>query len=105
MPISEDVRGPSSPRYHFHDCECCLFSISEIPEDPLVAEQYYADVFDSCSEDSGEQEEEMAFSEAGGDMREEGSPPAYRANQQVPPPALARRDVAVRGAEWILDSG
>ncbi|XP_032766311.1 serine/threonine-protein kinase Nek11 [Rattus rattus] len=54
----------------------------EIPEDPLVAEQYYADVFDSCSEDSGEQEEEMAFSEAGGDMREEGSPPAYRANQQ-----------------------
>ncbi|NP_001400753.1 serine/threonine-protein kinase Nek11 [Rattus norvegicus] len=54
----------------------------EIPEDPLVAEQYYADVFDSCSEDSGEQEEEMAFSEAGGDMREEGSPPTYRTNQQ-----------------------
>lgn len=77
----------------------------EIPEDPLVAEQYYADVFDSCSEDSGEQEEEMAFSEAGGDMREEGSPPTYRTNQQVPPPALARRDVAVRGAERILDSG
>ncbi|GAB1294607.1 Serine/threonine-protein kinase Nek11 [Apodemus speciosus] len=54
----------------------------EIPEDPLVAEQYYADVFDSCSEDSEVQEEEMVFSEAGGDMREEGSLPAYRTNQQ-----------------------
>ncbi|XP_052043421.1 serine/threonine-protein kinase Nek11 [Apodemus sylvaticus] len=54
----------------------------EIPEDPLVAEQYYADVFDSCSEDSEEQKEEMVFPEAGGDMREEGSLPAYRTNQQ-----------------------
>ncbi|XP_031199481.1 serine/threonine-protein kinase Nek11 isoform X2 [Mastomys coucha] len=54
----------------------------EIPEDPLVAEQYYADVFDSCSEDSEEQEEEMVFSEAGGEMREEESPSVYRTNQQ-----------------------
>ncbi|XP_021027008.1 serine/threonine-protein kinase Nek11 isoform X2 [Mus caroli] len=55
---------------------------SEIPEDPLVAEQYYSDVFDSCSEDSEEQEEEMIFSEAGGDTKEEESPSVYRTNQQ-----------------------
>ncbi|NP_766049.2 serine/threonine-protein kinase Nek11 isoform X1 [Mus musculus] len=54
----------------------------EIPEDPLVAEQYYSDVFDSCSEDSEEQEEEMIFSEAGGDTKEEESPSVYRTNQQ-----------------------
>ncbi|XP_076774111.1 serine/threonine-protein kinase Nek11 isoform X2 [Arvicanthis niloticus] len=54
----------------------------EIPEDPLVAEQYYADVFDSCSEDSEEQEEEMVFSEAGREMREEEFLSVYRTNQQ-----------------------
>lgn len=30
----------------------------EIPEDPLIAEEYYNDVFDSCSETSEEEEEE-----------------------------------------------
>ncbi|KAJ6666502.1 hypothetical protein lerEdw1_020225 [Lerista edwardsae] len=30
----------------------------EIPEDPLIAEEYYNDVFDSCSETSEEDEEE-----------------------------------------------
>ncbi|XP_052574892.1 serine/threonine-protein kinase Nek11 isoform X3 [Peromyscus californicus insignis] len=53
-----------------------------IPEDPLVAEEYYADVFDSCSEESEEQEEEIVFSEAEREMRDRGVPPAYRANQQ-----------------------
>lgn len=53
-----------------------------IPEDPLVAEEYYADVFDSCSEESEEQEEEMVFSGAEPEMRDRGAPPAYRANQQ-----------------------
>lgn len=53
-----------------------------IPEDPLVAEEYYADVFDSCSEESEEQEEEMVFSGAELEMRDRGAPPAYRANQQ-----------------------
>ncbi|XP_037063787.1 serine/threonine-protein kinase Nek11 isoform X1 [Peromyscus leucopus] len=53
-----------------------------IPEDPLVAEEYYADVFDSCSEESEEQEEEMVFSGAELEMRDRGALPAYRANQQ-----------------------
>ncbi|ERE75514.1 serine/threonine-protein kinase Nek11-like protein [Cricetulus griseus] len=53
-----------------------------IPEDPLVAEEYYADVFDSCSEESEELEEETVFLEAEGEMRDKGTPPAYRANQQ-----------------------
>ncbi|XP_051061766.1 serine/threonine-protein kinase Nek11 isoform X3 [Phodopus roborovskii] len=53
-----------------------------IPEDPLVAEEYYADVFDSCSEESEELEEETVFSEAEEQMRDKGAAPAYRANQQ-----------------------
>ncbi|XP_027631529.1 serine/threonine-protein kinase Nek11 isoform X1 [Tupaia chinensis] len=46
----------------------------EIPEDPLVAEAYYADTFDSCSEESEGQEEEAA--------RTEGPPPAPGTHQQ-----------------------
>ncbi|XP_041533438.1 serine/threonine-protein kinase Nek11 isoform X1 [Microtus oregoni] len=53
-----------------------------IPEDPLVAEEYYTDAFDSCSEESEEQEEEMVFSEAEGEMTDKEAPPAYRTNQQ-----------------------
>nr|XP_048272881.1 serine/threonine-protein kinase Nek11 isoform X2 [Myodes glareolus] len=53
-----------------------------IPEDPLVAEEYYADAFDSCSEESEEQEEEMVSSETEGEMRDKGAPTAYRTNQQ-----------------------
>lgn len=97
--ISGDTQRPSSPRYDFNNSNCCLFSISGIPEDPLVAEEYYADVFDSCSEESEELEEETVFLEAEGEMRDKGTPPAYRANQQVPP-ALTRGDVAVRGSDW-----
>nr|XP_040125741.1 serine/threonine-protein kinase Nek11 isoform X4 [Ictidomys tridecemlineatus] len=55
---------------------------NEIPEDPLVAEEYYTDVFDSCSEDSEEQEEEIMFSGLEGEVKEEGPQPAYRTNQQ-----------------------
>nr|XP_027789700.1 serine/threonine-protein kinase Nek11 isoform X7 [Marmota flaviventris] len=55
---------------------------NEIPEDPLVAEEYYTDVFDSCSEDSEEQEEEIVFSGLEGEVKEEGPQPAYRTNQQ-----------------------
>ncbi|XP_042333279.1 serine/threonine-protein kinase Nek11 isoform X2 [Sceloporus undulatus] len=35
----------------------------EIPEDPLIAEEYYNDVFDSCSETSEDQEEEVGVEE------------------------------------------
>lgn len=35
-----------------------------IPADPLVAEEYYADVFDSCSEESEESEEEKQYSQS-----------------------------------------
>ncbi|XP_005406910.1 PREDICTED: serine/threonine-protein kinase Nek11 isoform X2 [Chinchilla lanigera] len=54
----------------------------EIPEDPLLAEEYYADVFDSCSEESEEQEGETVSSEAEGEAQDEEPQPAYRANQQ-----------------------
>nr|XP_038937488.1 serine/threonine-protein kinase Nek11 isoform X4 [Rattus norvegicus] len=80
-PLGLSIKYGDIPLNKAAEPDVCMY-IKEIPEDPLVAEQYYADVFDSCSEDSGEQEEEMAFSEAGGDMREEGSPPTYRTNQQ-----------------------
>lgn len=83
-------KAPSLPRCDSSDSNCCLFSVSGIPEDPLLAEEYYADTFDSCSEESEEQEEEMVFSETEGEMRGKGAPPAYRTNQQVPP-ALRRR--------------
>ncbi|XP_073756291.1 serine/threonine-protein kinase Nek11 isoform X1 [Callorhinus ursinus] len=54
----------------------------EIPEDPLVAEKYYADAFDSCSEDSEEEEEEIVFSAPGEEVKDEGSRPSYRTFQQ-----------------------
>ena len=60
-----------------------LFFISEIPEDPLVAEEYYADAFDSCSEESEEEEEERVFSAPDEEVKAEGSRPAYRTFQQV----------------------
>nr|XP_035928736.1 serine/threonine-protein kinase Nek11 isoform X2 [Halichoerus grypus] len=55
----------------------------EIPEDPLVAEEYYTDTFDSCSEDSEEEEEEIVFSAPGEEVKDEGSRPAYRTLQQM----------------------
>ncbi|XP_059018578.1 serine/threonine-protein kinase Nek11 isoform X2 [Mustela lutreola] len=54
----------------------------EIPEDPLVAEEYYADAFDSCSEESDEEEEETVFSAAEEEVKDEGPQPAYRTFQQ-----------------------
>uniref|UniRef100_A0A8D2CVR7 Serine/threonine-protein kinase Nek11 n=1 Tax=Sciurus vulgaris TaxID=55149 RepID=A0A8D2CVR7_SCIVU len=54
----------------------------EIPEDPLVAEEYYTDVFDSCSEGSEEQEEEIVLSGLEGEFQDEGPQPACRTNQQ-----------------------
>ncbi|XP_054992111.1 serine/threonine-protein kinase Nek11 [Sorex araneus] len=55
----------------------------EIPEDPLVAEEYYADAFDSCSEESEERGEEALFSGSGEDCSEEEEPQlSYRTNQQ-----------------------
>ncbi|XP_020926988.1 serine/threonine-protein kinase Nek11 isoform X3 [Sus scrofa] len=54
----------------------------EIPEDPLVAEEYYTDAFDSCSEESEEEEENMVFSAGEEEVQDEGSQPAYRTNQQ-----------------------
>lgn len=63
--------------------DCCLFFISEIPEDPLVAEEYYADAFDSCSEESEEEEEEIVFSGPEEEVKDEVQQPAYRTDQQV----------------------
>uniref|UniRef100_A0A8C8ZIX2 non-specific serine/threonine protein kinase n=1 Tax=Prolemur simus TaxID=1328070 RepID=A0A8C8ZIX2_PROSS len=54
----------------------------EIPEDPLVAEEYYADVFDSCSEESEEEKEGIEFSASEGEVKDEGPQPPYRTNQQ-----------------------
>ncbi|KAM5291859.1 serine/threonine-protein kinase Nek11 [Ctenodactylus gundi] len=55
----------------------------EIPEDPLVAEQYYADMFDSYSEESEDQEEEiMTSSDPEGEIKDEGSQFTSRTNQQ-----------------------
>ncbi|XP_014393016.1 PREDICTED: serine/threonine-protein kinase Nek11 [Myotis brandtii] len=54
-----------------------------IPEDPRVAEEYYADTFDSCSEESEEEEEEetvLAGLEA--EVRDKAPQPDCRANQQ-----------------------
>nr|KAF6420860.1 NIMA related kinase 11 [Molossus molossus] len=53
-----------------------------IPEDPLMAEEYYADTFDSCSEESEEEEEETAFSGLEEEVKDEGPQPDYRASQQ-----------------------
>ncbi|XP_042093124.1 serine/threonine-protein kinase Nek11 isoform X7 [Ovis aries] len=56
----------------------------EIPADPLVAEEYYADVFDSCSEESEESEEEKTvFSVKDEEVEDEGPQPVYRTNQQT----------------------
>ncbi|EPY82842.1 NIMA (never in mitosis gene a)- related kinase 11 [Camelus ferus] len=54
----------------------------EIPEDPLVAEEYYADAFDSCSEESEEEEENTVFSAGEEEVKDEEPQPAYRTNQQ-----------------------
>ncbi|XP_070289492.1 serine/threonine-protein kinase Nek11 isoform X2 [Myotis yumanensis] len=54
-----------------------------IPEDPRVAEEYYADTFDSCSEESEEEEEEetvLAGLEA--EVRDKGPQPDCRAHHQ-----------------------
>ncbi|XP_015441271.1 serine/threonine-protein kinase Nek11 isoform X3 [Pteropus alecto] len=53
-----------------------------IPEDPLVAEEYYADVFESCSEESEKEEGEMVFSGLEEEAEVEGPQPDYRTNQQ-----------------------
>ncbi|XP_055985454.1 serine/threonine-protein kinase Nek11 isoform X2 [Sorex fumeus] len=54
----------------------------EIPEDPLVAEEYYADAFDSCSEESEEGGEEALFSGLEEESSEEEPQLSYRTNQQ-----------------------
>lgn len=49
-----------------------------------MAEEYYADVFDSCSEESEESEEEKTvFSVKDEEVEDEGPQPVYRTNQQV----------------------
>ncbi|XP_055151429.2 serine/threonine-protein kinase Nek11 isoform X17 [Symphalangus syndactylus] len=58
------------------------FGYHEIPEDPLVAEEYYTDAFDSYCEESDEEEEEIALERTEKEIRNEGSQPAYRTNQQ-----------------------
>ncbi|XP_028926487.1 serine/threonine-protein kinase Nek11 isoform X3 [Ornithorhynchus anatinus] len=51
----------------------------EIPEDPLVAEEYYDDVFDSCSEESEEEAEEKIQEEM---VEYETSQTVVKTNQQ-----------------------
>nr|XP_055151423.1 serine/threonine-protein kinase Nek11 isoform X6 [Symphalangus syndactylus] len=58
------------------------FGYHEIPEDPLVAEEYYTDAFDSYCEESDEEEEEIALERTEKEIRNEGSQAAYRTNQQ-----------------------
>ncbi|KAK2090313.1 hypothetical protein P7K49_031569, partial [Saguinus oedipus] len=54
-----------------------------IPEDPLVAEEYYADTFDSYCEESDEEEEGTVLSGPEKEIKKKESQPAYRTNQQV----------------------
>uniref|UniRef100_G3QJB9 Serine/threonine-protein kinase Nek11 n=1 Tax=Gorilla gorilla gorilla TaxID=9595 RepID=G3QJB9_GORGO len=67
----------------------------EIPEDPLVAEEYYADAFDSYCEESDEEEEEIALERPEKEIRNEGSQPAYRTNQQ---------DSDIEALAWCLEN-
>ncbi|KAM8758470.1 LOW QUALITY PROTEIN: serine/threonine-protein kinase Nek11 [Rhynchonycteris naso] len=53
-----------------------------IPEDPLIAEEYYADKFDFCSEESKEEEEETEFSELEEEVKDEVLELNYRTSQQ-----------------------
>uniref|UniRef100_A0A2K5DTA8 Serine/threonine-protein kinase Nek11 n=1 Tax=Aotus nancymaae TaxID=37293 RepID=A0A2K5DTA8_AOTNA len=54
----------------------------EIPEDPLVAEEYYADTFDSYCEESDEEEEGTVLSGPEKEIKKKEPQPAYRTNQQ-----------------------
>lgn len=64
--------------------DLCLFCVSGIPEDPRVAEEYYADTFDSCSEESEvEEEEETVLAGLEAKVRDKGPQTDCRANQQV----------------------
>ncbi|XP_010833267.1 PREDICTED: serine/threonine-protein kinase Nek11 isoform X5 [Bison bison bison] len=68
---------------NLHQCSEGCSWMTEIPEDPLVAEEYYADVFDSCSEESEESEEgKTVFSVKDEEVEDEGPQPVYRTNQQ-----------------------
>ncbi|XP_054585527.1 serine/threonine-protein kinase Nek11 isoform X2 [Eptesicus fuscus] len=53
-----------------------------IPEDPRVAEEYYADTFDSCSEESEEEEEGTVLAGLEAKVRDQGPQPDCRGNQQ-----------------------
>lgn len=63
--------------------DLCLFFVSGIPEDPLIAEEYYADTFDSCSEESEEEKEETVLAGLEAEVRDQGPQPDCRGNQQV----------------------
>ena len=64
-----------------------------------MAEEYYADVFDSCSEESEESEEgKTVFSVKDEEDEDEGPQPVYRTNQQVNV-ASSRSSGAVQGAD------
>uniref|UniRef100_A0A2K6S855 Serine/threonine-protein kinase Nek11 n=1 Tax=Saimiri boliviensis boliviensis TaxID=39432 RepID=A0A2K6S855_SAIBB len=54
----------------------------EIPEDPLVAEEYYADTFDSYYEESDEEEEGTVLLGPEKEIKKKEPQPAYRTNQQ-----------------------
>ena len=69
-----------------------------------MAEEYYADVFDSCSEESEESEEEKTvFSVKDEKVEDEGPQPVYRTNQQVNV-AACRNSGAVQGADQAMPS-
>ena len=69
-----------------------------------MAEEYYADVFDSCSEESEESEEgKTVFSVKDEEVEDEGPQPVYRTNQQVNV-AASRSSGAVQGADQAVPS-
>ncbi|XP_076986225.1 serine/threonine-protein kinase Nek11 [Tamandua tetradactyla] len=70
----------------------------EIPEDPLEAEEYYTDVFDSCSDESEEEEEEAVLSGPEEKVKDEGAQPVYSTNQQG-----SDIEALVRCLENVLD--
>nr|XP_054408562.1 serine/threonine-protein kinase Nek11 isoform X5 [Pongo abelii] len=83
VPVESSERKPERGEIPY--CPFQLGSVwilREIPEDPLVAEEYYTDAFDSYCEESDEEEEEIVLERPEKEIRNEGSQPAYRTNQQ-----------------------
>ncbi|XP_012883495.1 PREDICTED: serine/threonine-protein kinase Nek11 [Dipodomys ordii] len=83
---------------------------NDIPEDTLTAEEYYADGFDSCSEESEEQEEEIVFPGPELEINDESPPSDTRtttsteAEDRSPGPRELNRAMARARMQHIRDS-